>query len=177
MVNYHALDTTHYKDINILTCSLDRPELVHIEDAATTVLWDFNKMCPNFAGLKQNPDNALEEMNSLNAHWLLVVDDEHKPVGILSSKDVLGVKPTKAIKEYNITRDQLITKMLMTPITEVPCIEADLLKVAKVGHIVETLKQTDSAYLLVVEPRDDGHQLRGLFNRLQISNQLHDSVF
>ena len=177
MVNYHALETKHFKDIDFKARSLNRPELVHIEDPATTVLWDFNKMCPNFAGAKQNADNALEEMNSLNAHWLFVVDEAHKPIGLISSEDVLGAKPTKVIKECNITRDKLITKMLMTPISEVQCIEADLLKVAKVGHIVETLKATDSMYLLVVEPFEDGHRLYGLFHRLQISNQLHESVF
>ena len=64
MINYHALETNNFKDLNIIARRLDRPELVHLEDPATTVLWDFDKVFPHTGGTKQNPDHALEEMNS-----------------------------------------------------------------------------------------------------------------
>jgi CBS-domain-containing membrane protein len=177
MINYHALETAHFKDLNIKARSLDRPELVHLEDPATSVLWDFNKMFPHIGGTQQQVDHALEEMNSLHAHWLIIVDEEHKPAGILSSNDVLGEKPTQVIKNLKITRGQIINKMIMTPIFDVPCMDAILLKHAKVGNIVSTMKKSDSPYLLVVEKKNDHYQLSGLFYKSQINNQLHNKVF
>ena len=113
----------------------------------------------------------------MGAHWLIIVDENHEPAGILSSKDVLGTKPTKVIQDLKITRDKLCNKMIMTPITDVPCMDEDLLKHAKVGHIVETMKEAGATYLLVVKKHEEGHQICGLFYKLQINSQLHDSVF
>lgn len=177
MVNYHALETAAFKDLNIDTYSSNRPELVHLEDDAHTVLWDFHKTCPNFGGLKQNADHALEEMNSLGAHWLIILDEQHNQAGILSSQDVLGRKAMQVVKQCNMTREKLICKMLMTEIADIPCMDATLLKHAKVGHIVETLKEAKSDYLLVSEKRDGKDHLCGLFTKLGISEQLHQSVF
>ena len=177
MTHYHAFETMKYAALQVSMPKLDRPELVHLDDPAETTLWDFSKMCPHYAGHEQSIDHAMEEMTSLGTHWLFIIDNNQSVVGVLCSKDILGPKPLQISKQRDIKREQITCEILMTPINDIPCMDVELLTHAKVGHIVETLKASVYPYLFVTRQKDQGHQLCGIFDKLQINHQLHYRAF
>ncbi|OGT67791.1 MAG: hypothetical protein A3J38_00520 [Gammaproteobacteria bacterium RIFCSPHIGHO2_12_FULL_45_9] len=150
--------------------------LVHLEDPAVSVMYDFKQRTPQAITVCASLDEAQLKMQQADQHWLLVEDESGKRVGLIASEDLLGEKPIQVVQERRVARSDLRVRWLMTPLTAVPAVDFHLLEVARVGNIVHTMG--DSPYLLAVEDMTDakGPVLRGLFLRHQLQRQLHHVV-
>jgi CBS domain containing-hemolysin-like protein len=117
-------------------------------------------------------------MEILGVHLLLVINEEGHFQGILSSEDVWGEKPIKMIQERRIHRDQVLVRTIMVPYSEITAFDFDLIKSAKVGHIVKTLSEHKQHYALAVSPCTETQVqlIRGIFTASQISKQLHIDI-
>ena len=104
MTQYHAFDTDIFNNLNVEFPQPDRPELVHMDDPAQSILWDFEQACPHFCTAHQSIDHASEEMSSLGTHWIFVLNADHIPVGVLGIKETLGPKPLQMMKQRKIWR-------------------------------------------------------------------------
>ncbi|MDF1760405.1 MAG: CBS domain-containing protein [Coxiellaceae bacterium] len=178
MPNYELLNQVENKPENISLHRQYLPELVHLDDPGLAVMRDFNQNRPNTVQPSVSMDEALNEMKVTGCHLLMVVDDEHKLLGLLSSEDLLGEKPIQLLTEKRIDRHLITTKMLMTPIKEVAIFDLDTIEHARVGNVVNTMKELHAHYALVIEsrPNSDDPAIRGLLNTSQISKQLHSEV-
>jgi Mg2+/Co2+ transporter CorB len=117
-------------------------------------------------------------MKSCSYHVLLVVDKEGKILGLISSEDLLGEKPLKAIQERRIARADISVGMVMTPQTSVVAIDIEDLRHAKVGHLVATLHTCKQHYALAVKIDETNNKqvVRGLFSLSLIGKQLSEDV-
>jgi CBS domain-containing protein len=150
------------------------PEVAHLDDPALEFMVDFRT---NYA-FTIKPDapvtHALIEMEVSGAHILLVVDQADNVVGIISSEHILGEKTIKLIHERRIPRHEVEVQMVMRPQADVVAFDYASLKHAKVGHVINTMRDARQHYALVVE-LEKGHQqtVRGMFSLSLLSKQLN----
>jgi CBS-domain-containing membrane protein len=104
---------------------------------------------------------------------LLVVDQDRRLVGVITAADILGEKPIRLVMQRNVRREELLVRDVMTPHEMLEVLDLAAVRVAKVGHIVATLRQAGRQHALVVEQDGAGRQLvRGVFSATQIARQL-----
>lgn len=178
MAKYEVLPTTEILPNGTMLHAQHLPELVHLDDPAIEVMTDFT-LSPALTILPTDTmDHAIREMEILGVHLLLVINEEGHFQGILSSEDVWGEKPIKMIQERRIHRDQVLVRTIMVPYSEITAFDFDLIKSAKVGHIVKTLSEHKQHYALAVSPCTETQVqlIRGIFTASQISKQLHIDI-
>jgi CBS domain containing-hemolysin-like protein len=117
-------------------------------------------------------------MRVLSIHFLLAVDNFDKIVGLISSEDILGTKPLQIIQDKPLTRENVKVHSIMIPCDKIVTINKDELKIAKVGHIIETLRQARQHYAFVVEvdPSNQKQTIVGLFSLSHISKQINKNL-
>lgn len=152
------------------------PEITHLDDSALDIMIDFKKT--KAITVKKNTPISVAglEMKACSVHMLLVTDEDDTVLGLITSADLLGEKPVQAAQEKFISRAEVKVGMILTTIDKIIAIDYNELRIAKVGHIIQTLNQAKQHYALVVDTDNGQPTLRGIFSLLQISRQLDKNV-
>lgn len=169
--SYHALTTLKLTGPHLANQPLELPPIIHIDDPASATFVDFERHRPPTIPTYRSLGDARAEMDLFNLPALLVTDIDKHVIGIITSEDILGEKPVKLSQEKRIPRSEIEVEMVMTPIRDVHVIDAQDLVHAKVGHVIQTLREVNEHTLLVVKD----NKIQGYFSASIISNQL-DSV-
>lgn len=170
--------------IQTLTAAIDYvhtgelPEVVHMDDPAQSVMTNFKYAQAMTIDKDKSIDEAHIEMGVTGIHMLLVTDDEQKVVGLISSEDILGNKPVRISQERDLSRKDILVHMIMTTQDKVVALDMDDLHLARVAHIVSTLKYQRQHYALAVkfDPDNQAQIITGIFSLAQISRQLGINV-
>ncbi len=154
------------------------PEVAHMEDFAHAVMVDFKGSRALTINKDKSIDEAHNEMTVTGVHLLLVTDQEQKVIGVISSEDILGNKPVRISQERGISRKEILVGMMMTRQDKVIALEMEDLRIARVAHVVATLKSRRQHYALAIETHPETHEsvITGLFSLAQISRQLGINV-
>lgn len=148
------------------------PELVHLNDPATTVFTDFSREHPITTGPEIRIDRAMEQMKNSGICVLLVVDEDRHLLGEITSDDIMGDKPVRLAQSSGMDHRDITVSMIMTPANRVRVLEIEHLRDARVGHIIATLHALESRHVLVLE----NGSIRGLYRAGQISSQLGRNI-
>jgi predicted transcriptional regulator len=150
--------------------------LVHnvgLENPAIHVMTDFRSATAVIILPGDTVNEAHRRMIKRGVRLLLVVDQDRQVVGLITASDVLGEKPMQVITQRGVSRQELLVRDIMTPQHQLEALNLEDVRVAKVGHIVATLRRAGRQHTLVVERDEGGRQLvRGLFSATQIARQL-----
>lgn len=171
---YQVLPTLHLNANSPYFHTGELPELIHIDEPALNVMLDYK----HTRAITIDPNapimDASIEMKACGVHLLLVTDEEGRVVGLISSEDILGEKPVKITREKHISRADMKVRMVMTKQEEIIAIDYEVLRLAKVANVIQTLKQAKQHYALVIEivPHTQAQIVRGLFSLSQLSKQL-----
>ncbi|MFN3233901.1 MAG: CBS domain-containing protein [Gammaproteobacteria bacterium] len=166
---YEAIAPITLQDETILKHKKAMPELVHIDDPATSILLTLEHTTPLTISPNDTIPEALMEMKANNEHLLFVIDEDQKFSGIISSEVIHSERPYQIIEERRITYNELLVRMLMVRREKVLCLNFEDIKHAKIGHIIETFKQAKRRYALVLNVEENGEQcLHGYFSATQI---------
>ncbi len=178
MAKYELLTTVQIPACKAQLRKYSMPELVHLNDPALAVMTDFSQNQPHTITPDENIDTALHQMKAQGVHLLLVEDNSHGIIGVVVSEDLLGEKPIKIIQDRRISRSHLLIKMLMTPLEKITAFDIQTVEQARVGNIVNTLKDFDQHYALVIatDETKDTTTIRGIFTTSQLSRQLHMEI-
>lgn len=130
------------------------PKIVHMDDPATDALLDFRMMRPHTFSLETLMPEAREELEHSDLHAGLVFDDQHDLAGLISLEQILSRHTVSMIEKDRIARKDVQLKHVMIPLVQVPAIDINKLKHAKVGHVVATLQEMQS-YLIIVCENDE----------------------
>ncbi len=151
------------------------PSVIHLEDSVISIMTDYQQIKPTTTRPEAFINDALIEMRVCGEHILLVVDSNHKVVGLISSGDILGAKTVNIIQEKRLARGEVCVSHVMTPQSHVACFSHSEIEHAKVGSVVKTLRELKQHYALVVE--ENGQQkIRGLLSLSRISKALGTDV-
>lgn len=177
MTKFETLPTISFKKSHVAH-PVTPPEVVHLEDPALSVMIDFRQTKPPISTPDTRIDDTLNEMKVSGVHLMLVIDETENVIGLISSEDILGEKPIKLIQERRVGRDQITVKMVMTPADSMVAFDIETLKIARVGSVINTLKELRLQHALVMRCENSDHKslVRGLISMSQISKQLHMDV-
>lgn len=174
---FALLDTTTLDENTTFAHPERLPELVHMDSPAWHVFTDFKLKEPAKTSIDVLVQKALEEMKHLNVKSLLVTDDHEHILGLISTRDIQGVKAGIAARDNGVKLTEVTVKMVMTPFEQLHVLDYKDLSNARVGHIVRLIHEKGLQHLLVVEPNREGLQIvRGIFSASRISRQLGTDV-
>jgi CBS domain containing-hemolysin-like protein len=178
MNSYHAIPTLRLNTHVTYTQPPTLPELTHINDPALSIMVDFKYHEPPTISALKSLDQAKADMQAKHLPVLIVADEEKNVLGVITSEDILGEKPVKMSQDRRIPRSEIEVEMIMTPKSEIFAMDIDDLHHAKVGHIIQTLRETKQHTLLVIQIDQTAHQqiVRGLFSASLISKQLDQDI-
>jgi CBS-domain-containing membrane protein len=150
---------------------------VAMDHPALSVMTDFATV----TALTIQPLDSIEVARTRMIHhgvrFLLVSDDQHHILGVITANDLSSERPMHVIRTQGIRHADVLVKDIMTPRESLEVICMADLQVAKVGDIVTTLQTQGRQHALVVERGGDQSQsLRGLFSISQIGRQLGTSI-
>jgi len=171
---FAALSSIPLKPGTTYDCPPELPELVHLDSPALEVMTDLRVVRAVTTRPEVPIDEALEHMKRSGVRLLLATSDSAEIVGIVTAKDIQGEKPIKIVEESRVPRSAIRVSMVMTPQHEIQALNMLSVRNARVGHIVETLRQLERQHALVVEVDDTtkAQRLRGIFSTSQIARQL-----
>jgi CBS-domain-containing membrane protein len=136
------------------------------------VFTDFASVYPVTVTADTTIEHALEKMKRWRVRLLIVVNRQHRVIGLISADQIMGDGPIRLAEDYRLDHSQITVAMLMQPQSAIRVLELGHLRDARVGHIVATLHDLEQKYVLVV---DDG-AVCGLFSASQISRQLGRNI-
>jgi CBS domain-containing protein len=149
------------------------PERVTLEDPATSVMTDLRFVAAVIILSGDAVEEAQRRMIRRSVRLLLVVDQNREVVGVITATDILGEKPMQAVSQRGIRREELLVRDIMTPQERLEVLDIGDVRVARVGHVVSTLRQSGRQHALVAERDAAGRMLvRGVFSVTQIARQL-----
>jgi len=150
------------------------PERVRVDSPALSVMTDLRQIPVATIDLEAPLDAANRFMIRRGVRLLLVSDDEHRVLGLITANDVLGEKPVQFSLERGIKRQEIRVRDIMIPCERLEVLHyADLIR-AEVGHVVATLQRAGRQHALVADMGADGktETVRGIFSISQIARQL-----
>lgn len=150
------------------------PRLVRVDSPAVEVMTDLRLVPAATIDADTHMDVAHQAMIARGVRSLLVTDRRDEVVGLVTARDLLGERPLQAVRNRGVRHEEVRVRDIMTPHDAIEVIDmADVLR-ARVGNVVETLRQSGRQHALVVD--DDslsGRQMvRGIFSLSQIARQL-----
>lgn len=150
------------------------PDQVTTDDPALTVMTDLSQVTTYTAELNTPLSKAQETMIKRGVRLLLVRDADGHIVGLITSRDIEGERPTRILAKGGGTWEDLLVADIMTlkPKLEV-LLMAEVVK-ARVGDVIATLRQADRQHAMVVDtdPGTGKLAVRGIFSLSQIGLQL-----
>lgn len=149
------------------------PERVTVRDPALTVMTDFERVSAVLIRPSDTIDEANRRMIQRGVRLLLVVDEARLVAGLITANDLLGEKPLQVITHRGGRRQDLVVRDIMTPQNQLEVLELGDVSLARVGHIVATLRESVRQHAIVVDRDRQGRQrVCGLFSLTQIARQL-----
>jgi CBS domain-containing protein len=138
------------------------PERVHLESPAVDVMIDFTAMQAPTVRAHVTLHEALEKMQSIQVHrspeghrvnlyTLLVTNDAEEIIGLITDSDIRGEELVEIAHDMGVPHAKITVDMVMTKLADTPALAIETVRDARVGHIIETLRQAAREFLLVVE--------------------------
>jgi CBS domain-containing protein len=159
-------DVTYHEPTQIL------PARVTLDSHALDCMTDLQQVTAVTGHADETIDVANERMKRRGVR-LLVVSEAGRVKGVISAADVLGERPMQVVQSRGIRRAEVLIGDIMTPQEELHVLQMEDVRLAKVGHIVATLKAAGRQHAVVVDLDEQGRQkVRGIFSASQIARQL-----
>jgi CBS domain-containing protein len=146
---------------------------IQLYDPAINAMNDFSRQYPVTVDEDRQIGAALSDMARLGVRSLLVVD-ELKVVGFITSYDIEGERPIQYIQQFHdVRRNEVQVGQVMTRWHDLVTLKWAAVRTARVTDVLQALYDTNLMHLLVVENESDASPtVRGLFSRARIERQL-----
>lgn len=156
-------------------CTLAQPlaNAVTLDSPALEVMTDLSKVAAVTIEPSALVTAANEYMVVRAVRSLFVTAPDGHLVGLVTTTDILGERPLRAMHSRGVSRNELVVSDVMTPVDSLVAMRIEDVRAAKVGHIVASLKQAGRHHELVAERLAGGKTcIRGIFSASQIARQL-----
>jgi CBS domain-containing protein len=123
-------------------------------------------------------DDALDEMFRRGVRALIVLDEDHVVVGLVTSYDVQGERTRRCLAGHPIRqREDVRVREILTPSGQCSAIDWHRLQSVRIEDVLEVFRSSDSPYLIVLEAHNEttAGLLRGIISRTRLERQLGES--
>jgi CBS-domain-containing membrane protein len=150
------------------------PDRVKDTSPALDVMTDLRQVAVLMVSSTTPLNMALERMIKSGVRMLLVTDANGRVLGLITSRDVQGEKPTKILEKTGGTLKDLVVGDIMTLKNRLEVLMMKDVLHARVGDIIATLKEAGRQHAIVVDtdPHNGELAVRGIFSLSQIGQQL-----
>jgi CBS-domain-containing membrane protein len=154
------------------------PEIVKPDSPAAAVMTSFKAVHPVTTRPEVAIDAALKKMKTTGVRLLFVVNDAEQIIGLITAKDIMGERPIQITQQTRMPRADITVAAVMTPQPDICALDAQAVRDARVGDIIETLRAQERQHALVVKTDKATHAQRviGMFSTSQISKLLGYNV-
>lgn len=172
--SYDAVPCLTLKPQSTLAHPTTPPEIVKLGSPAVSVMTTFKVVHPVTTRAEISIDAALNKMKTAGVRLLFVVNDAEELVGLITAKDIMGERPIRITQQTRMPRAEITVAMVMTPQPDICALDAHIVRDARVGDIVETLRAQNRQHALVVKTDKLAHTqtVIGMFSTTQISRLL-----
>ncbi|WP_028989180.1 CBS domain-containing protein [Thermithiobacillus tepidarius DSM 3134] len=162
------------KGISFYRFSQELPKIVTPDSPAIDVMTDLKRVTAVTIAPDVPIDAALQKMIHAEVRMLLVTDQKHEVVGLITARDLMGEKPVHFASQERLPRERILVEHIMTPQPDIQVLHMEDVLHSRVGDIIMTLREAGRQHALVVEPDglDKSQVIRGIFSTTQIGRQL-----
>lgn len=143
---------------------------IHVDSAALSVMTDLRQHAPVTVQERTPLDEAQALMIGRAIRLLFVMDPQQNLVGLVTANDILGERPLQFLHNEGKKHIDILVKDVMTPRSQLDCLQLRDVAHARVGHIISTMKRYGRQHALVLA--DDNPQICGLFSTSHIARRL-----
>lgn len=148
--------------------------LLAADSPAIEAMTDFSRIVAVSIAPEALIGEANARMISRGVRLLMVLGKDDEVVGLITARDILGEKPLQVALARACKRDELRVADLMTSIGSIDTLTLDDVLRARVGEILDALKQLGRQHILVEDkdPQTGSPRVRGVFSATQIGRAL-----
>ncbi|CAH9054841.1 hypothetical protein PSECIP111951_01120 [Pseudoalteromonas holothuriae] len=172
MNEFKKLSTVKLENVYNFCNPYDSEPLL-LESSALKVVTDFTRRAPQLILKDVDIDHALYMMVNGHVRSKLVIDHDDTFLGVVNSRDLTGRKVLSMAQKLSQARSDLSVEDVMTCKSELHALPYSSVKSAKIGDIIETLKDIGQQHVLLVNKRGG---LRGMISASDIARALHIPV-
>ena len=154
------------------------PELVKLNSPAAAVMTSFDLVRPITTRSEVAIDAALQKMKTSGIRLLFVMNDDDQMIGLVTAKDIMGERPIQISQQMRVSHAEVTVAAVMTPQRDICALDAQTVRDARVGDIIETLRAQERQHALVVETdrTTQSQRVIGMFSTSRISKLLDYNV-
>jgi CBS domain containing-hemolysin-like protein len=151
----------------------DSSRRVTLESPAVEVMTDLTRIPAATIVAETSLADANRAMILRGVRLLLVTDERHQVMGVITVADLLGEGPVRTAQARGVRVGELTVGSVMTPLERTEAVELGEVLRADVGHVLATLRRSGRQHALVLDRSEGGRGLiRGIFSASQIARQL-----
>ena len=153
-------------------------EPVTIDSPALHVMTDLTQVKAATIAPGDPLRKAEQTMIHQGVRMLFVVNDLPAVEGLITTTDLSDDKHMRLVQQRGMSYDDLCVADVMTALSMLDAIDYELMKSAKVGNVIATLKRYGRNHLLVAEGVTEAApgRVRGVVSRAQIERQLGTAI-
>jgi len=154
------------------------PEIVKLDSPAAVVMTSFKVVHPITTRPEVAIDVALKKMKTTGIRLLFVMNDADQIIGLITAKDIMGERPIQITQQMQLPRADITVAAVMTPQPDICALDAQAVRDARVGDIIETLRAQERQHALVVktDKATQSQRVIGMFSTSQIDKLLGYNV-
>jgi CBS domain containing-hemolysin-like protein len=153
------------------------------DDSAVCAMTDFRCECPICVPPNRSIDAALEDMNRLGIHALLVTQPQDRT----GHDPMLGLITSHRIQQRRVYERRLPKPLrgcesvgtvgeIMTPWEELALVNYRSLRYLNVSEVFQMFQASGLTHVVIVESHDDGSVIaRGMISRAALASRLRES--
>lgn len=170
MTNFKELRTQNISNGVLSHTYSDNQPLLDLTSPALKMINNFTEKDPLRAHYEITIVEALQQTTSQDTDFILVIDDNKKLLGVVSSADLQSSKIMILAQRLNVTRDDVSLRHVMTPLSNLTGVSMQSLSYACIGDALQTMEHHGVMFLLVTT---SNNEICGLLSAREISKKLH----
>lgn len=176
--SFNAVPCVTLKPQSTLGHPTTPPEMVKLDSPAAEVMTTFKVVHPVTTRPEVAIDAALKKMKTTGVRLLFVMNDADQIIGLVTAKDIMGERPIQITQQTQAPRAEITVAAVMTPQPDICALDAQAVRDARVGDIIETLRAQERQHALVVktDKATQTQRVIGMFSTSQISKLLGYNV-
>jgi CBS domain-containing protein len=176
-VRYRPLSNIRISSQGCYLLDVLNPPAVNPDSPAILVMTDLAQVPSATITATATLDEANHSMLARGVRLLLVVSEQTRITGVVTSADVLGEKSVKVAQKLGSKHNDLRVADVMAPVETTEVLQIENVRKASVGDIVASLIADGKSHALVVGQDKNGRQvLQGIFSASQIARQLGKQI-
>jgi len=155
MSNFKELRTQDVSNGVLSHVYSETQPLIDLTSPALEMVNNFTQKDPLRAHFDTSIIDALYQTSSQHTDFILVVDDNQKLIGLVSSADLQSAKIMMLAQRLNVNRADVSLRYVMTPISHLTGVSMQSLSYACIGDALQTMEHNGAMFLLVTTANNE----------------------